>query len=216
MAFTVADVIAEARALHPQFDDRQTPDGVLLTELDNYQHVLLDAVLEFDPDAFGTTDDTALPLPTFSDGITLPARHTDKGAEAQIGGTEQKVEIPIVPWRNRIRPGTGPSAYIVADVMYLFGTNEDWTWADQITFWYIPLPVALTLPTSPILLFPDRARQVFAAKAALIMAGRGSLDPQIPIPVQLFIDNMAERRATFLSTYHKRRKAKTAYWRESW
>jgi hypothetical protein len=216
MAFTVADVIAEARALHPQFDDRQTPDGVLLTELDNFQHELLDAVLEFDPDAFGASDDTALPLATFGDGIALPARHTDKGCEAQLGGTDQKVEVPIVPWRNRIRPGTGPSVYILEDTLYLFGSNEDWTWADQITFWYIPLPTALTAVTDTILLFPDRARQVFAGKAAQIMAARGPLDPQRPISLEYFAANYAQRAKSFLATYHKRKKAKTAYWRESW
>jgi len=216
MAFTVADVIAEARALHPQFDDRQTPDGILLTELDNFQHELIDAVLEFDPDAFGSTQDTALPLTVFGDGIALPARHTDKGAEAQIGGTEQKVEIPIVPWRNRIRPGTGPSAHTVADTLFLYGTAEDWTWADQITFWYIPLPTALTVVGDTILLFPDRARQVFAGKAAQIMASRGTLDPQRPISLEYFAANLAQRAKSFLASYHKRKKAKTAYWREAW
>jgi len=216
MSFTVLDAISEARAMHPQFDKRQTTDSVLLTEMDNFQYNLLDQVLERDPDAYGAEQDTILPLTTFDDGIALPSRHVDKGAEARVGASEERLTVFIVPWRNRFAPGTGPPAYIVEDTLFLFGRQEDWSWADQFRFFYVPEPTSLTAKADIITLFPDRARQVFAAKGALVMAVRGPLDPQRPIPTDFFIAQFQDRLQKFLESYTRRHKAKTFYVREAW
>ncbi len=216
MAFTVTDAIKEARAMHPQFDTRQTPDSVMLKECDNFQYNLLDMVLERDPDAYVANQDTTLPLTTFESGIALPSRHVDKGAEARVGATDKRLNVDIVPWRNRFTPGTGPPCWIVGDTLYLFGTEDDWTWADQFRFYYIPEPAPLAAKSQTITLFPDRARQVFASKAALVMAVRGPLDPQRPIPLNYFIGQFEDRLQKFLASYTRRHKAKTSYVREVW
>ncbi len=216
MSFTVLDAISEARAMHPQFDPRQTTDSVLLTEMDNFQYNLLDQVLERDPDAYAAQQDTVMPLATFDAGIALPARHVDKGAEARVGASEERLAVEIVPWRNRYAPGTGPPCWILQDTLFLFGTSESWTWADQFRFFYIPEPTPLTAKADIITLFPDRARQVFAAKGAVVMAALGPLDPQRQIPLNYFIAQFEDRLQKFLMSYTRRHKAKTSYVRETW
>lgn len=216
MSFTVLDAIGEARAMHPQFDPRQTTDSVLLKEMDNFQYNLLDQILERDPDAYTAEQNTVLPLAIFDDGIALPSRHVDKGAEAKVGASEERLTVFIVPWRNRFAPGTGPPAYINGDTLFLFGREEDWSWADQLRFFYVPEPAPLTAKADIVTLFPDRARQVFAAKGALVMAVRGSLDPQRQIPTNYFIAQFEDRLQKFLASYTRRHKAKTFYVREAW
>ena len=176
----------------------------------------MDEILERDLDQFTVSAIESMPLADFAAGWTIPARHVERGLEAHVLNTDQVEPVHLVAHRSRFAPGTGPAAWILNDVLYLFGTDNDWTWAAELEFFYVAPLTELTSVADAVPLFPDRARPVFAAHAAQTMTARAQQDSNAPPDLRYFVGLFEDRKAAFLNSYSRRAKARVAYVRESW
>lgn len=219
MPYSVEDAIKMGRDLHPSFTKQHTPDGILVTEINEYQHELLDLVLDRDEDAFITRyDATALLTTSFASGLAIPAGyHVEEGLEATVATEQRPRKIPIVPYGNRFTPGTGPMcAYIQSDTLFLIGIQSEWTWADGLTLSYTGAPDELTLAELLSDFWPERAKATFAAHAGMFMANRSPKDVNPPVSSTFYGRLAGRRESAFLRSYSQRHKARESYVQEVW
>ncbi len=144
MAFTVADVIEEARDQHPSFEPLRTPDQTCFRQLNRYIRQLYYRAIERDSSLYSTTEEITLPLADFDAGYALPAFvYYQGGTLILAGGIQRDEQFNIVPWANRFSPNVYNAGYILEGVLYLLGDAKDWSNVESINFNYAPEP---TLP----------------------------------------------------------------------
>lgn len=215
MAFTVADVIENARDQHPAFDPERTPDTVLMRELNRYARTLLFLLLERDSSHYTTETNVPLPLADHDAGITLPAHVLFQGATLNCSNLDATTELKIIPFRKRHEPGVPYPGYIHGGTLYLVGNAEDFSQFDSLDYWLVPDPTALTLLTQTIEL-PDDAQEALAHRLCFFMARRTPIYEQAPMPVREFQAWWKEAEDEFLVEIATHNRTEANYIREVW
>jgi hypothetical protein len=171
------DLIQAARDLSPAFDERRNPSPMLLRLLSTYQRRLAGKVVQRNQTVLTANQETALPLATFTAGITVPDyKRPLKVWALESGNTadpDPKTEIELVGWTALPRYLRG--AALKDHVLYLSGVPADWVNFTGIRFEYIPELNALTALTGSggTLALPNAAEPVLVAYLAYRMAARG-------------------------------------------
>lgn len=217
MAYTVQDVIDEARERHRGFTDNQTPTRLLTKALDRYARRLRFKVQERDADRFSQTQVITFPLSDFDAGEAL----TDGNANL-LGGTIHrtastlKTELTIVPWKNRLRPGQGPAAYVLAGTIYFVGVKEDWEAVSTVDLVYVPEPTVLDDEADTVPL-PDSSMDACVQHLAHFMAVRGPVADEFDIRLSLQLrEDAARAESWFLDEITGGLREKTFVVREVW
>lgn len=175
MAFTAADVIDAARDRHPSFDPKAQPESVLLRGLQQYARSLASLVMRWRPSAMVATElVTALPLASFSAGITLPAHlFIQSIMTVRLGYSSPQEEQPVrlLPLAQRTRFGAPfPAAFVQSGTLFLTGRPTDWANYTSVTVRYVPVPTVSTAATQ--LPFTDDAMTPMVAWLAAFMGAR--------------------------------------------
>ncbi len=215
MPYTVADVIEAARDQHGAFEPERTPLTVLIRELNRYIRRLTFLILERDSSRFATTTNVPLPLATFEDGITLPAYIIWQGASLNCAALDASTELKIVPFRKRHEPGVPYCGYIHGGVLYLIGTEEDWTQFDSLDYSLVPEPTTLTALTDAIAM-PEGAMEVLVAELCHFMARRTPVYENAPMPKAEFEKWWRETEEDFLVEMATHNRTEANYIREVW
>jgi hypothetical protein len=173
------DIIDAARDLHPVFDRRRHPGGVLLRALSRYQRTLAAQIIQYNPSVLTQVQTTNLPLPDFDAGVTLPDFKYPAGVEAEMppesGGTvNRKHQVDLVPWQARFRWHLG--AFIRNNTLYLTGTALDWVGFQAVRFYYVPEAETLNSETD-VLVLPNAVEPCLTAYLGHVMAQRSKGDP---------------------------------------
>lgn len=204
MALTPAGLIEQARALDATFTPLTHPNSVLLTYLGRCQRTLMTDLATVDPSFSVTTENTALPLATFADGITLtsePLRITGIDLVPNIG--DYRKEVKLVGFAQRNSSSYFPSAYLAAGVIYLIPPEVYWNGTDwaSIDVHYIPIPAAPTTLATALAL-PDDAENVLVAYLARFMTSR--VNEGVSVPLAVRDADLAAERDRFLELHHQR------------
>lgn len=175
MAFTAADVLDGARDLHPSFDPKTQPDAVLLRAVQRDARRLATKVIAVRPENLAwSAVTTALPLPVFSTGITLPAHLLVTQVTAlRAGATTPQDDTPIalVNTNQRMRWGQPwPAVFVLSGVLYLAQAAPDWLPYASITVRYVPIPSVTT--SASVLPFDDDALPALTLALGAFMAMR--------------------------------------------
>jgi len=217
MAFTVSDVIEEARDRHRAFTPAHTGDRVCTRFVNRLQRRLAFAINKRAPDWDIVTENIDFPLATFTAGFDLTTLTVEMavlvGGTINITNSDHKKPLTIVPFTNRLSPGQGPAAYREGDALKFVGQVEDWQEADSVDLYYFGEPTALTAETDTVGL-PDTARSTCIESLAAFMAMRGPHDKTMP--VSDFRDIADREEEALLDEMGRRRRGKTFVVREAW
>lgn len=198
--WTVAEVIKEARGIHPAFTDRQTPVEVARQEVDRYTTELRSEILKVEPDFFDAEKEYSFPLSDFDGGEALPADfHRPKDGTVHFENDQGRTQLNLVPFGARFSPGVPWAAYIKASTIRFIGEESDWEHVDKVVLYYLPTktPLASKDDTSDL---PDTAKPAVVSRLALFMAGRGPEgQSQAPIQIPLTHDDWKESERRFLN-----------------
>jgi len=215
MAYTVEDVITNARDQHAAFDPERTPDTILLRELNRYVRRLVFLISERDSSRFADETNVTLPLSVHDDGVTLPAFVIWQGASLNCSQLDAQTELKIVPYRKRHEPGVAYPAYIHGGVLYLIGNEEDWSQFDSLDYSLVPEPTPLAALGDTVVL-PESALEVCSGRLAFYMARRTPVYENAPMPYREFGEWWKESEADFLVEMATHNRTEENYIREVW
>lgn len=217
MAFTVEDVIEEARDEHPAFTESQTPDRPLLRRINRTARRLFQRTLDIEPTLVSATETITVSSFDFSTGHPLPDYERIIGGDMKQVGEAEPLRDPfkIIPWGQRHRGGARRAGYLRDETLFLQGNSEDWDDIEKIELFYVPVRTELTSESdNPNL--PDRAQSPLAMDAAAFMARRG-IDGQ-PLPVYPDMKQEADQEELSYLRWVAQREsqAETATWGTAW
>lgn len=215
MAFTVLDVIEQARDQHPSHDPERTPESSLIRELNRYVRGLYMRVLERDSSRFTTVETIAWPLADFGVGHTMPAYVYIQGGIISFADSTELAELRIVPYRNRYTPGVPLAAYMHGGILYFCGREDDWQGTSQVAVSYAPEPTPLTARTDTVSL-PESGILPCVRWLSYYMARRSASYEQAPVPMQTFLTEWREAEEEFLVEMAHHNRVESSYIREVW
>ena len=131
-------------------------------------------------------------------GIPLPPMHYLIGGDVRFLAPEDKGELNIIGWGERLNTYKPYCASVLGHTLYLTGTASDWSDVTSLDLRYVPIPPALTA-TSDYFLLPDSAYQAMVDAAAYHAAIRVNGAEGVPMAVvTLMAQNKAESERAFL------------------
>lgn len=189
---TVAEVLGEARELHPAFNRKWTPDELVRRHLETYQQELFALLARRKRDALQSTWRVEIPeASAFSEGQYIPEAVFYHGGTVVFadGADAQDLELLDFPERNIVsRPY---SAWINRDAtvgitkIMLSGAVADWSNVDHVDLFYFPAGAELEDNTVEFTL-PGQHRGPLVARAALFLARRAPKDSDPPVELREF------------------------------
>jgi hypothetical protein len=207
-----AEIVDEARDLHPAFDDNSHPDKIVVRFLSRFQLALISDALTRYPSLWSTTQDEPMPLADHAAGIALTAPLFVYDVVVLKG--DRELPVVVIPYEHRHDPRPDRSAWIVNRRLYLDGKASAWAGSDAIRIRYATTPTALTSEDS-VLILPDTAREALVTSAAAFMAGRGSQRRDIEAPnYRQFAANAEVERERFLKNLWLLRSADARFIRD--
>jgi len=216
VSYTYAAAITEARDRHASFTEQRHPSAAALRFLATYGMELHGKMLNIDPEADLSVQETALPLPDFAAGLALPLRI--RGISHIIGvGFGGEFPITLIPpdVRFTFREGypSGGAAWRIENTLYLRGSELNWRGVEAIRVWYWPTapnplarPEDAALWESEIVPLPDITRRAMVEALAAFFARRSHADDTLPAVAlaafettarnaeQAFLDDLGHRR----------------------
>ena len=216
MAFTVAQVIEDARDQHESFDAQRTTDLQLLRQLNRYVRQLYYRAIERNSTLYSTALDIELPLADFDAGSVLPEMAYYQGGTVHLTGAFFRHEpFNLVPWANRFTPNMHNAGFILEGVLYLCGDAQDWTSVDKIVFQYAPEPTALADYVDEVPL-SDGSKWACVTHLAWFMARRQGVYEGQPLNVRQFGEDWKSAEEEWLIEIAQHSRSEATYVRAEW
>lgn len=171
---TPAEIIREARDLHPTFEERKHPDGVLLRALSSFEKTVSGRLAKSYPALIASGITVNLPLTTFAEGILLPAiTYVLPGVEVRRGQVVNTVELINLTLRSDF-DSPDYFVYLRGKRLFLSASEQQWANWDSINFQVVLTPREVT-KTNELLLLPNHAHDAYVGALVQLMATRESL-----------------------------------------
>ena len=209
MTLTCATVINEARDLHPALSETAAPVPIALRLLGRFTREFTEAIAVRVPSFIAVQATFTLPLASFTAGESLTTLIpggwkdlTDLFFTWSDPSLTQPVRSKFVPWEQRDMPTRLPAHTFMNNVLYLLGSDANYTNYSQGVLTYTAMPAAFTTDTATIPL-PDDALSALSALLAAYWLRRLAEDPSFgtvnPATVAAYMADAAEERKRFLT-----------------
>lgn len=199
MPFTVADVIAGARAWHPAFDVNVHGDTVAFDWLSSFIRIERRKLQSLVPEMILSQVTITLPLAVFSNGAAMPEDVETVFSAFALSETNPVVRgdpLGIVPLEHiqDVADFFG-LAYVAQPVnrVYLRGVESDWNGTAGVLINYVPLPTAIAA-LADVVVLPAPYFDVAIAGLAVFFAMRSGKERIGPAQWQYFVEREKEAR----------------------
>lgn len=196
MAFTVAQVIAAARAKHATFVEERYPDKVAFEALRTFVDRMVLEGARVNREPFLLSESWALPLATFATGVALSVAYSAiESFEALRASDGRWVPVELQHRSSRFADAPNYTVYQQGSSFLLRGLAEHWTGLSQLRAWYLPRCPTITVDTFEIPM-PDYTRAACEAAVARAFAALYEGTSEVP-PVNLgrFSDELVAAEA---------------------
>jgi hypothetical protein len=185
MALLAGDVINHARDMHPALSVVNAPAVVGYRAISRFQGDLVEQIAARQPGFLAETLTVALPLATFASGINLTTLITSgwlalEDMFARLTSDSDTTRWPLrcenVPWGQRDMAQPWPAFTMRNDVLYLLGTETDWSVMSSLRISYTAQPADVTQDSSALVV-PLDARETLATSLCAFYLSRLVSEP---------------------------------------
>lgn len=210
MALLAGDIINHARDMHQALSPMNAPAVVGYRALSRFQGDLVDQITARQPGFLAQVLVVSLPLATFADGINLTTllpggwlALEDLFARASYDSdtTRWPIRCNNIPWGQRDMVQPWPCYTMRDNVLYLMGTETDWSVMSSLRLSYTAQPADITDDASALVV-PADAREALATMLCAFYLWRLVQDPAYRVPAEMaqtWDEKASTERTRFLS-----------------